>query len=219
MQALAVPGTDREVLVTFPSKVRDELNLWGFTDQAPDAIPENKNNELFVLNLSDILKTPAFRGIYEKDPMDFAFIEIPEDLLSHRENREFLRMSKNFSNFKDVYVIQYPDGNYYWDYGEIKKVNEHQFGHTANTDEGSSGAPVLSYEGEVLGLHTGYNEEKVVGRKNNKDLVSENSALKITYIVNAIYDDYRSDPRNHNRLSYFSLNPSQSKSKLSSPNA
>ena len=169
------------------------------------------------MNLSEILETNVFRGIYSKYSLDAAFIEIPRDFLKEKRDLHNFKIASYYSRFTAIHVIQYPEGNYFWDYGKIENIYDKNFGHTANTDEGSSGAPVLDVYGEVLGMHTGYSEEKVVSRINNKDIVSENSAIKMTSILEVIKEDFQADRKNKNPQCYFRLQPPDLQSVMHPP--
>ena len=94
--------------------------------------------------------------------IDAIVIEIlPEDNIS----KEYflipdIKSIYNFNNLKnkEIVIIQYPKGKLSYSYGKIKEIykDKYEFSHLANTNDGSSGSPILLKNSiQVIGIHRG----------------------------------------------------------------
>ena len=129
------------------------------------------------------IKITKDRKVFTNKELDYTCIEIfksdcikkyfkIEPLLYNSKKNDFLKG-------QDIFVLQFPKGNEMsFSYGKIKAVNENKLAHTASTDNGSSGSPIIRRckENYVIGLHFG-------GNKNN------NMATKINSILEDISED------------------------------
>ena len=104
--------------------------------------------------------------------MDYTCIEILElDNINHyfRIDPYLLEsVNKVFLKNNDVFVLQYPNGNdLSFSYGKILSLKGEYMTHSASTEGGSSGAPIIrrSKDNYIIGLHYG-------GNKDNKYNVS-----------------------------------------------
>jgi len=62
----------------------------------------------------------------------------------------------------DVYIFQYPKGELSYASGKIQSISGFNYFHTASTDGGSSGSPLLNRNMEVIGIHkAGMKEERM----------------------------------------------------------
>ena len=94
-------------------------------------------------------------------------------------------MKKNFSikNLKhtDIFILQYPKGNELsFSLGQITIIDDELIKHSASTDGGSSGSPIISRQNiyNVIGVHYGGNEKG-------------NRAHTISIILKDIKDKYK----------------------------
>ena len=64
---------------------------------------------------------------------------------------------------KDVYIVQYPDGNdLSYSEGKIKDINNYEIIYDASTQPGSSGSPILIKDTtEIIGIHKQGNNFKI----------------------------------------------------------
>ena len=119
-----------------------------------------------IIDLNDRLK-------YTNKEYDITIIEIKEkdninNYLKFDEiilNDIIKDNNKNIEYIdKTIYIIQYPEGELSVSFGTLNNIEEEKkfiFRHTCNTKEGSSGAPILSINNKIIGIHTnglkGYN--------------------------------------------------------------
>ena len=76
-------------------------------------------------------------------------------------------MNGNFEKIKkfDIFILQYPKGGEIsFSQGNIIKIIEDRIIHSASTEEGSSGSPIIlrnnQYNYKICGIHFGGNESK-----------------------------------------------------------
>ena len=61
---------------------------------------------------------------------------------------------------KSIYILHYPKGKLNVSYGLLKNIIDNKIFHFCNTEEGSSGGPILSLETfKVIGIHFGYSNK------------------------------------------------------------
>lgn len=141
-----------------------------------------KNTEIEIIpnigNIKQIIKLDVRRRIFFLQDEDITTIEIyKEDNLI--DNVKFLNYDKkcqiqNYDNYLDIdtFILHHPKGeDLECNSGKIiqvKSPKEFEFQHTLDTDEGSSGSPILLFdkdneEPKVIGVHTSF----INGNKNN----------------------------------------------------
>ena len=78
------------------------------------------------------------------------FLEIDEEI--YDDNEHYLNNS-----YSDLYLLNYQDkDNIFVSYGKLAKLNRYTLSHYCNTNEGSSGSPILSLKTcKVIGVHHG----------------------------------------------------------------
>ena len=86
-------------------------------------------------------------------------MEIDKDINKNDKTLEFEYIKKS------IYIIHYPKGKLSVSYGLTDKLIEGKtINHCCNTEEGSSGSPILSLETyEIIGIHLGGNNKKNFG--------------------------------------------------------
>ena len=97
--------------------------------------------------------------------IDATVIEIlPEDDIP---KAFFLSSNENHINNydalknKEIAIIQYPEGNLEYSFGEIKNIDRYEIIHTASTKHGSSGSPIILVNtNKVVGIHKGGDKKK-----------------------------------------------------------
>jgi len=153
-------------------------------------IPYNNNNinVLFtnnhIINKDLLLKGKIIRFIYKGDPKE---IEITENRLIWTDSTDYKKgldytciqifdedgfntknifqiEDFNLSNYNDleICILQYPKDKIELTTGYIKKSNKKKFFHNVDTEFGSSGSPIICINNnKVIGIHRGYNKEKL----------------------------------------------------------
>ena len=125
-----------------------------------DYIKENKEIEI-ALNNGKIKRTIILnnnRKIYTNKFYDTTIIEIDseKDKINHfMEIDEQYKENPNIIYEKSIYIIQYPLGKEVKvSYGIINTIDNHDIEHFCNTNEGSSGSPILNISNnKIIGIH------------------------------------------------------------------
>ena len=68
------------------------------------------------------------------------------------------KYDKNNLINNDIFILQYPNGNdLSFSYGKILSIKDNEINHSASTDDGSTGSPIIrrSEENNIIGLHYG----------------------------------------------------------------
>ena len=82
---------------------------------------------------------------------------------------------------KSIYILHYPKGKLNVSYGIINDIIDEKINHYCNTEEGSSGSPILSLKSfKIIGIHYGCSQ-------NNKKL---NIGTFIKYAINEFNNNY-----------------------------
>ena len=107
---------------------------------------------------------------------------------------------------KSVYVIHYPqDDNVVVSFGLISQINEKEINHLCSTENGSSGAPILSLKTfNVIGVHYGFKNQRnynlgtfiksIIKELNNYNQISVNNQN----IINEDINDLQNKSLNQN---------------------
>ena len=153
----------------------------------------NKSITISINNEFKDIKIDETRITLTNKELDFTLIEIKKDLdnidinncleLNEYINKEDQHINKIYSK-KSVYSIHYPkDENVVVSYGLISQINENEIHHSCYTEEGSSGAPILSLKDfKVIGIHYG-----------TKQHFNFNKGTFIKYIITELnkYDEFQ----------------------------
>ena len=106
-----------------------------------------------------IIKIDETRKVHTNKDYDYTCIEIlPSDGIENYFKIDPILFNDKKENLKnsDIFILQYPNGNELsFTYGKIKLLKEDDIIHTASTNEGTSGSPIIrrSKENYVIGLH------------------------------------------------------------------
>ena len=126
---------------------------------------ENENIiKLYINDRCKIININKDRKIYssENNKYDIMIIELKEE----DEIKNFLELDPNIFNnnieniYKDelIYILHFPyDSNATISYGRgLEKINDYDIKHKCNTENGSSGGPILNFmNNKVIGIHKG----------------------------------------------------------------
>ena len=119
-----------------------------------DVLYNNKKNEIkikldkykrFIKSFRDINIDCQIVEILKEDEIDEKIFLLPS-----------INYRNNFNEFKDkkIYILQYPEGELKYSYGEIKYINNYEFHYNVSTSYGSSGSPIfLQDTTRVIGIH------------------------------------------------------------------
>lgn len=135
-----------------------------------------------------------------KDNIDITkCLELDENAINTEE--QYLEMYIK----KSAYVIHYPKGDkIVISYGLISNINDQKILHLCNTDDGSSGGPIMSLKDfKVIGIHYGYYKRGNINCNVGtffKSITKElNEYKEGSYIVqNSLNNNYNNNPQNIN---------------------
>ena len=134
-------------------------------------------------------------------PIDAVIIEIL-DLDKIKDNVLFLFYDLNIFNGyeqykgEDIIILQHPFGkDIHCGIGKIVDYNNFEFLHSADTDYGSSGSPIILYKNFfVIGIHKGADKNSkynigtfihiIIDKIKNKDCIQNNTPLNSQYEAN-----------------------------------
>ena len=163
-------GTGFFSLIPFPNKINriPVLMTNNHVLQEKDIIKGKKinismNNNKFSFYIDDS------RKVYTSKYYDITIIEIKEN--DGFNFNKFLEIDDNIykQNFNDyyrnrsIYVIHHPHEKPDFSVGKIKKItiDTKKIEHDCNTEDGSSGSPIIDYKtNKIVGIHKGAEEEK-----------------------------------------------------------
>ena len=116
------------------------------------------NNKVINIKIDDSRKT------YTNEKLDVTFIEIKLNKDNINENNIMeidendLKKDKEIIEMeykqKSIYILHYPKGELSVSYGIINNIIDEKIRHHCNTEEGSSGSPILSLKSfKIIGIH------------------------------------------------------------------
>ena len=110
----------------------------------------NKEYDITIIELKD------------EDEID-NYLELDDNIIN-----DILKNDNNNIDYKDktIYIIQYPDGELSVSYGILNNISEdkkYNFKHKCDTRPGSSGAPIMSLNNKIIGIHKEGNPKYNVG--------------------------------------------------------
>ena len=128
--------------------------------------------------------------INDNEGIDFTIIEIKpnkDNIYNYLEiDDEILELE---CNRKSIYLLHYPKDKKLVSYGLINGIIEgKKINHYCNTEEGSSGSPILSLNNyKIIGVHYG---------GSNKKNIKLNYGTYIKYIINEFNNIYKDEIKN-----------------------
>ena len=134
-------------------------------------IDNNKIIELIINNEVKEIEIDNSRKKYTNPDknIDITIIEIKpnEDKINYFLELDEKEINKNKKNLelesvnKSIYILHYPKGELNVSFGIMQRIiDSKKIYHFCNTEDGSSGGPILSLEGfKVIGIHFGYKNE------------------------------------------------------------
>ena len=133
---------------------------------------EIENNKIINISILNKEKEEEIKKIkidntrkkYTNKELDVTIIEIKEnkdEIYNFMEiDKEDIKKNKDLIKInykrKSVYILHYPKGELSVSYGLINDIIDGKINHYCNTEEGSSGSPILSLENnKIIGIHYG----------------------------------------------------------------
>ena len=148
------------------------------------------------------LKLDDNRNIYTNKKLDYTCIEIFKSDKINDINNYFKIDPILFTNNKilkdsDIFILQYPKNNelnFSFSYGKILSLKENLMIHSASTDEGSSGSPIIRRcnENYIIGLHKGGYLTNYFDK--NEDIDEKKEEKNICFVnISTIFDSILND--------------------------
>ena len=137
------------------------------------------------------IKITESRKVFTNKDLDYTCIEIlkSDGIKNYCKIEPLLYKSKKNDFLKDsnIFVLQFPKGNdMSFSYGKIEEIKDNKLAHTASTDNGSSGSPIIR-NNYVIGLHIGGNENNNLATKMNSILEDISPDILKPNEINCIY--------------------------------
>ena len=107
------------------------------------------------------IKITENRKIFTNKILDYTCIELfkSDNIKDYfKIEPKLFKYEKNFFKDNDIFILQFPKGNdISFSYGKILSINNSTIKHSASTDLGSSGSPIIrrSKDNYIIGLHYG----------------------------------------------------------------
>ena len=128
-----------------------------------DFLEKNKFVKIYIKDKSNIIKINKDSKIYSsiKDKYDIMIIKLNEDnIYNYLEIDSNIFKNDSLSTYskESIYILHFPNaGKGCISKGTgIEKINEYDIKHSCNTENGSSGGPILSsISNKVIGIHKG----------------------------------------------------------------
>ena len=182
-----------------------------------------KNNKIIKLSINGKVKEIKIDNSRKKytNPdknIDITIIEIKPnedgigiDNFLELDEKNINKDKKNIEveyKMKSIYILHYPRGKLKVSYGLIKNIVDNKnIYHYCNTDDGSSGSPILSLKTfKVIGIHYG----------SNKSNIKINYGTFIKYAID-LFDNFNNNNENNNCPKDFEIGNMFDKSMLSYP--
>ena len=113
------------------------------------------------------------RRVFTNNELDYTFIEINEldNIKNYFKIDPILYINENNSlQNSDIFILQYPKGNELsFSYGKITSIEDNNIIHSASTEDGSSGSPIIrrSKDNYIIGLHNGtFKKDRYINSSN-----------------------------------------------------
>ena len=95
--------------------------------------------------------------LFLKKPKDITIIQVNHNEINNIKYLQYdLNYIRGYSQYQntDILCMGYPFGNFLSSgSGQIKEINDFEFFHDISTDVGSSGSPILLFNGLIIGIH------------------------------------------------------------------
>ena len=93
-----------EILIVFPHTTQGDPLDWNCEDRT-----------IYVINLTQILKSDTYRGIFDNKGTDGTFVEIESHNIQEKGTRKNFQTDSQLKIGQDIIMIQFPEGVHGWD--------------------------------------------------------------------------------------------------------
>ena len=106
------------------------------------------------------------RKVFTNKELDYTCIELfkSDGILDYfKIDPKIFKSDKYYLKDNDIFILQFPnDNDLSFSYGKVLSLKDNKIFHSASTDNGSSGSPVIrrSKDNNIIGLHYGVYKEK-----------------------------------------------------------
>ena len=142
----------------------------------------NEYKKEFVLNEKDF--------IFTSELIDVTFIQLSNEIIDDIIlNCPIHFLYPRFDNHKKgnlIYILQYPNKEFSYAKGRIQSITGFNYFHTASTERGSSGSPLLDREMGIIGIHKAGSESKKLNIATNINVIIY--AIRLLYNKRYIND-------------------------------
>ena len=137
--------TNNHVLNEKNTKIGDIINIEYF-----------KKNKI----IKKKIKINEKRRVFTNEELDYTCIQLFEsDEIKYYFQIDPIIFSedKNFLENSEIFILQYPGNELSFSYGKVLSLKNEKISHSASTEEGSSGSPIIRRckDNYLIGLHRG----------------------------------------------------------------
>ena len=145
-EIIPVLATNNHVLNSEDLKINKSISIIFNENKEVRRIIINKNRKVFTNKELDV----SFIEIKPNDNIKY-YLEIDEEIVNAEKSLQQAKYKKH-----SIYLMHYPDEEVEVSYGLIQNISENNINHLCRTENGSSGAPILSLKSfKVIGIHYG----------------------------------------------------------------
>eukprot|EP00833_Pecoramyces_ruminatium_P008593 jgi/Orpsp1_1/1182625/evm.model.c7180000082008.2 len=173
-------GTGFFVKLPIPSEKEPIYGLMTCCHNLESKLRQDFKFKIYLKNIEKEIKLTEsyFNGtyiIYTSPLIDITFIQLSNDLIAElglKKNEHFLIPCNNDKNIfnKLIYSFQYPNGgDCKFAAGNVKSHSDIYYFHNVPTDEGSSGAPLINNNYEIIAVH----KSKIIFKNKNLNVATK----------------------------------------------
>ena len=134
-----------------------------------NSIEMNKEIVFEYCNKIKKIKITENRKAFTNNELEYTCIEIfDKDNINNffRIDKSVFR-DKNLLKNKEIFILQYPYGELSHDVGKILDIENNKIIHSVNTEEGSSGSPLIKRYNTnlIIGIHYGSKKDPILNNK------------------------------------------------------
>ena len=144
---------------------------------------------MIYLNKNKSIQIQKNRRCFTNEKLDYTCIEIfdSDGIEEFFLIDKLVFTGKKFLLKDEIFILQYPDGgDLSFSPGKILLVKDKILHHSASTENGSSGSPIIRrYTKDIIGLHFGGQKSNKI-KNDNEDIFIYNLGIPFDAIINDI---------------------------------